>query len=95
MTIRDRWTTVGCLVSLGAAVVAFFWEKTVSVLSTTIAKFTILHHLLSIGNKIINVEGFGMSGEETSPKTPLIILMVMITVFSALSIRILNRKEIS
>jgi len=26
MTVRDRWTTVGCLVSLGAAVVVFFWD---------------------------------------------------------------------
>ena len=74
--------------------VAFFWEKTVSAISTTVGKLTILYYLVSLGRGIIDVDPFADPSSSVSGVTSVIVLLSLIAFFSLLSVAALNRKEL-
>jgi len=76
-------------------VVAFFYEKTISAFSTTIAKATMLFHLFSVGKEIIDVPPFSNLYYFEDAASALLTLVVFVGLFAFLSILMLNKKEVA
>lgn len=75
--------------------VAFFWDKTIAAFSTTVAKFTILYYLVSVGHGIIDVDPFANPGASSSMPVTFITLACIVAVLFVLSVMVLNRKQLS